>query len=39
MSALLASEKKKVAVEKKVTEKVLFERQGFGEEGGEGDAY
>ncbi|GAA6044225.1 hypothetical protein JCM8097_005275 [Rhodosporidiobolus ruineniae] len=39
LSALLASEQKARLTDKKKREKVLYERQGFGEEGGEGDAY
>ncbi|GAA5827910.1 hypothetical protein JCM10212_003441, partial [Sporobolomyces blumeae] len=39
LSATIAQERKRTAQTKKVTEEVLFERQGFGEEGGEGDAY
>ncbi|GAA5985535.1 hypothetical protein JCM11641_007984 [Rhodosporidiobolus odoratus] len=39
LSSLLASEQKHRLTDKKDREKVLFERQGFGEEGGEGDAY
>ncbi|GAA5871033.1 hypothetical protein JCM8547_005337 [Rhodosporidiobolus lusitaniae] len=39
LAALLASEQKKRLGDKKEREQVLYERQGFGEEGGEGDAY
>jgi U6 snRNA-associated Sm-like protein LSm1 len=39
ISALLAEEKKQAHRSTKIKEKVLFERSGFGEEGGEGDAY
>ncbi|POY75353.1 hypothetical protein BMF94_1582 [Rhodotorula taiwanensis] len=39
LSALLAAEKKSKSGQKQKREKVLFERRGFGEEGGEGDAY
>lgn len=39
VASLLASEKKVKDKTVKSKEKVLFERQGFGEEGGEGDAY
>ncbi|GAA5893229.1 hypothetical protein JCM6882_003918 [Rhodosporidiobolus microsporus] len=39
LHALLASEQKKRLKDKKEREGVLFERGGFGEEGGEGDAY
>ncbi|GAA5867613.1 hypothetical protein JCM5296_006723 [Sporobolomyces johnsonii] len=39
LAALLASEKKRAEQLKAAREGVLFERQGFGEEGGEGDAY
>ncbi|GAA5933696.1 hypothetical protein JCM1841_005507 [Sporobolomyces salmonicolor] len=39
LAALLSSEKKRTEQVKAAREGVLFERQGFGEEGGEGDAY
>lgn len=39
LSGVLAADKKRVQGDKRTTEKVLLERQGFGEEGGEGDAY
>ncbi|BGP12132.1 hypothetical protein JCM10213v2_000043 [Rhodosporidiobolus nylandii] len=39
LSAALAAEQKQRLAQKKQREGVLFERQGFGEEGGEGDAY
>jgi U6 snRNA-associated Sm-like protein LSm1 len=39
VASLLATEKKTKDRVEKVVEKVLFERRGFGEEGGEGDAY
>lgn len=39
LSALLASEKKHKHLEKQKREGVLFAKCGFGEEGGEGDAY
>ncbi|GAA6019063.1 hypothetical protein JCM10207_006305 [Rhodosporidiobolus poonsookiae] len=39
LSSLIASEQKQRLSGKKQREGVLFERQGFGEEGGEGDAY
>lgn len=39
VAALLEAERKQKAANKKKGEKVLFERSGFGEEGGEGDAY
>ncbi|ORY90312.1 hypothetical protein BCR35DRAFT_287565 [Leucosporidium creatinivorum] len=39
IAALLDAERTDKAKAKKLGEKVLFERSGFGEEGGEGDAY
>uniref|UniRef100_A0A0K3C9X7 FGENESH: predicted gene_2.703 protein n=1 Tax=Rhodotorula toruloides TaxID=5286 RepID=A0A0K3C9X7_RHOTO len=39
LSVLLSSEKKHKHLEKQKREGVLFEKCGFGEEGGEGDAY
>ncbi|BGP52466.1 hypothetical protein JCM8202_000112 [Rhodotorula sphaerocarpa] len=39
LSSLLAAEKKSKAQAKAQRERMLFERRGFGEEGGEGDAY
>ncbi|GAA5991275.1 hypothetical protein JCM10908_003235 [Rhodotorula pacifica] len=39
LATLLSSEKKHKSHSKRDRERVLFERRGFGEEGGEGDAY
>ncbi|KAK4046650.1 hypothetical protein OIV83_005933 [Microbotryomycetes sp. JL201] len=39
MSSLLAAERKQKDQQRVVTEKALFEKQGFGEERGEGDNY
>lgn len=39
VAALLDAERAAKVKAKKQGEKVLFERSGFGEEGGEGDAY
>ncbi|KAM0791992.1 hypothetical protein ACM66B_007104 [Microbotryomycetes sp. NB124-2] len=39
MSLLLATERKQKDEHRTLTEKVLFEKQGFGEERGEGDNY
>lgn len=39
LSSLLAADKKQKAHQKRDRERVLFRQKGFGEEGGEGDAY